>query len=77
MLKESLTANASILLTLETFLQSLHLIYTRRKIMLFEIAIGMLGGLGLFLYGMQLMGNGLEKSCWKTTGTHYRNTDKQ
>lgn len=33
--------------------------------MFFEIAIGMLGGLGLFLYGMQLMGNGLEKAAGK------------
>jgi len=33
--------------------------------MFFEIAIGLLGGLGLFLYGMQLMGNGLEKAAGK------------
>lgn len=33
--------------------------------MFFDIAIGMLGGLGLFLYGMQLMGNGLEKAAGK------------
>ena len=25
---------------------------------------GFLGGLALFLYGMQLMGDGLQRSCW-------------
>lgn len=30
-----------------------------------SIAIGILGGLGLFLYGMQLMGNGLQKAAGK------------
>ena len=30
-----------------------------------SIAIGVLGGLGLFLYGMQMMGNGLQKAAGK------------
>jgi phosphate:Na+ symporter len=33
--------------------------------MYFDLAIGIFGGLGLFLYGMQLMGNGLEKAAGK------------
>ena len=28
-----------------------------------DIAIGVLGGLGLFLYGMNLMGTGLQKAA--------------
>ena len=28
-----------------------------------DIAINLIGGLGLFLYGMNLMGNGLQKSA--------------
>lgn len=28
-------------------------------------AIGIIGGLGLFLYGMQMMGNGLQKAAGK------------
>ena len=28
-----------------------------------DIAIGIMGGLGLFLYGMNLMGDGLQKSA--------------
>lgn len=30
-----------------------------------SIAIGILGGLGLFLYGMQMMGAGLQKAAGK------------
>lgn len=35
--------------------------YIERKIMSSTMIISMLGGLGLFLYGMKLMGEGIEK----------------
>ena len=35
--------------------------YIERKVMSSTMIISMLGGLGLFLYGMKLMGEGIEK----------------
>jgi phosphate:Na+ symporter len=40
-----------------------NLIYFLRRIFLVNIAISLMGGLGMFLYGMTLMGEGLQKSA--------------
>lgn len=35
------------------------------------MAIQLLGGLGMFLYGINVMGDGLEKSGGRQNGVHY------
>ena len=46
-----------------------------KEISIFLLATGLLGGMGMFLYGMEMMSEGMKNDCWQQHEVDFRETN--